>query len=56
MSGLTYLSPDSLRSQEFRYQDLKGLLPCFSTRIEITGNNLENIENCEEKFQRVKKL
>ena len=40
---------------------VKGLLHCFSTCIEITGNNrycfiLKNIENCKEKFQRVKKL
>ena len=39
----------------------KGLLHCFSTRIEIIGNNrccfiLKNVENCKEKFQRVKKL
>ena len=40
---------------------LKGLLHCFSTCIEITGKNwycfnLKNVENCKEKFQRVKKL
>ena len=40
---------------------LKGLLHCFSTCIEITGNNrycfiLKKVENCKEKFQRVKKL
>ena len=39
----------------------KGLLHCFSTCIEITGNNwycfnLKNVDNCKEKFQRVKKL
>ena len=41
--------------------EFKGLLHCFSTCIEITGNNwycfiLKNVENCKEKFQRVKKL
>ena len=40
---------------------IKGLLHCFSTSIEITGKNwycfnLKNVENCKEKFQRVKKL
>ena len=40
---------------------VKGLLHCFSTCIEITGNNwycfiLKNVENCKEKFQRVIKL
>ena len=40
---------------------LKGLLHCFSTCTEITGNNrycfiLKNVENCKEKFQRVTKL
>ena len=39
----------------------RGLLHCFSTCIEITGNNwcclnLKNVENCKDKFQRVKKL
>ena len=39
----------------------KGLLHCFSTCIEIVGNNwycfnLKNVENCKEKFRRVKKL
>ena len=39
----------------------KGLLHCFSTFNEITGNNgycfiLKNVENCKEKFQRVPKL
>ena len=41
--------------------ELKGLLYCFSTCIEITGNNWycfvkKNVENCKEKFQMVKKL
>ena len=41
--------------------DLKGLLHYFSTCIEITGNIwycfiFKNVENCKEKFQRVKKL
>ena len=40
---------------------LKGLLHCFSTCNDITGNNwycftLKNIENCKKKFQRVEKL
>ena len=40
---------------------LKRLLHCFSTCVEITGDNcycfiFKNIENCKEKFQRVKKL
>ena len=40
---------------------VKGLLHFFSACIEITGNNwyyfnLKNVENCKEKFQRVKKL
>ena len=40
---------------------LKGLLLCFSTYIEINGNNwycfiLKNVENCKEKFQWVQKL
>ena len=40
---------------------LKGLLHYFSTCIEITGNNwycfiFKNVENCKDKFQRVKKL
>ena len=40
---------------------LKGLLHCFSTGIDITGNKwycfiLKNVENCKKKFQRVKKL
>ena len=38
-----------------------GLLHCFSTCTEITGNNWycfisKNTENCKEKFQLVKKL
>ena len=40
---------------------LKGLLHCFSTGIDITGNEwycfiLKNVGNCKKKFQRVKKL
>ena len=40
---------------------LKGLLHCFSTCIEITGDNwycfiLNDVENCKKKIQRVKKL
>ena len=40
---------------------LKGLLHCFLTCTEITGTywyffNLKNVENCKQKFQRVKKL
>ena len=40
---------------------IKGLLHCFSTCTEMTRNNwycfiLKNVENCKEKFQRVKKL
>ena len=39
----------------------KGLLHCFSTCIEIIGNNwycfiLKNVENRKKKFQSVKKL
>ena len=58
-----YCSPDSLATQSASKTDfhLKGLLHCFSTCIEITGNNrycfiLKNVENCKENFQRVKKL
>ena len=45
----------------FRLLKFKGLLHCFSTCIEITGNNrycfiLKNVENCKEKFLRVKNL
>ena len=41
--------------------NIKEVLHCFSTCIEISGNNwycfiLKNVENCMEKFQRVKKL
>ena len=48
------------RDQPF-FLAFKGLLHCFSTCIEITGNNryyfiLKNVENCKEKFQRLKKL
>ena len=39
----------------------KGLLHCFSTCIEIIGNNwycfiLKNVENHKKKFQKVKKI
>ena len=60
----------SLKNNEIVFMDvvcccrdwcLKGLLHCFSTDIEITRNNwfsfiLKNVENCKEKFQRVRKL
>ena len=44
-----------------RISTIKGLLHCFSSCIEITGDNcycfiFRNIENCKEKFERVKKL
>ena len=40
---------------------LKRLLHCFSTCIEITGDNwycfiLNNVKNCKKKIRRVKKL
>ena len=42
-------------------KNLKGLLHCFSTCIEIIGKNwycfiLKNVENCKKKILRVKKL
>ena len=54
-------SPDSVPFQWEKNLSFKGLLHCFSTCIGITGNNwyyfiLKNVENCKEKFQRVKKL
>ena len=46
---------------EMGQTDFKGLLHCFSTCIEIIGNNwycfiLKNVENRKKKFQSVKKL
>ena len=53
-----YWADLSLLGQEPTF---KGLLHCFLTCIESTGTNwyyfnLKNVENCKEKFQRVKKL
>ena len=57
---LVKFSNAELNAKRF-YNHLKGLLHCFSTCIEITGNNwycfiLKNVENCKENFLRVKKL
>ena len=45
----------NLFSETLKGTVLKGLLHCFSTCIEITGNNwycliLNNVENCKKKF------
>ena len=44
-----------------QWNTVKGLLHCFSICIEITGNKwhcfiLKNVENCKQKFKRVKNL
>ena len=56
-----YAILDMITKKLMTIESFKWLLHCFSTCVEITGDDcycfiFKNIENCKEKFQRVNKL